>query len=146
MRRLFYNQFIFFAVEDEFACRIHVGERVLPVTEAAMTRWVEEDDPFGEAIALRATRIQLGEAFRTELQRLRATVHRHTLRELRHCAFALDVYLWDACDATPEPPVVDVLPRVALYHTLAECPAPRPSPQQLRAFEKALRAVDQRRR
>ena len=44
-----------------FACRLHMGERVVPVTEASMTQWVDEADPFREVAPLHAAQAELSE-------------------------------------------------------------------------------------
>ena len=59
----------------------------------------------------------------------------HSLRALQHSAFALDVYLWDACHrGGPEPAPC----RMDVYRALAEHPVQRPDPGALAAFEHAL--------
>ena len=60
----------------------------------------------------------------------------HSLRALQHCAFALDVYLWDACNGAlephPAPAPGGALPRVGREPSL------RPTPRQIREFEHEL--------
>ena len=122
-----------------FACRLHMGERVVPVTEASMTQWVEEDDPFGEVTPLHAAQAELSEELHDAMRGWGGQVCLHTLRSVQHSPFELDVYLWEMCHHTLElegaPPA---LFRVARYHALAERPSARPSPTELRAFEHAF--------
>ena len=118
-----------------FACRFHGGGRVMPVTEAAATRWVETDDPFARVIPLRATHVELGGALRDALRGWPATGWMKSHQALECSPFELDVCLWDALGGAPGPHAKGVLPRVARYHALAERPVLRPSPEQVWAFE-----------
>ena len=116
------------------ACRFHVRGRVMPVTEAAMTQWVENDDPFAKVIPLRATQVELAEALRAAMRRWPATGWMHSYPALECSPFELDVCLWDALDGAPGPHAKGVLPRVGRYLALAERPVPRPSSARSRTL------------
>ena len=123
--------------ERLFACRFHAGEHEMALTEASTTRWVAQHDPLGEIAPLRATRVELGQAMRDELARRRLRVCAHSLYALRERPFALDVYLWETCYRDVEiPGITSARSRLALYHTLAERPVPRPTPDEVHAFER----------
>ena len=59
-------------------------------------RTCDHPSPHGMELAYGAT-------FRQEMAERHFAPCMHTLRALRHCPFALDVFLWDACYAARAP-------------------------------------------
>ena len=120
-----------------FACGLHVVERAIPVIQASMTQWVGEDAPFREVAPLRATQVELSDALCEEMRQIRAPLCLHTVRAIQDSPFALDVFLWERCCRTRDlPGAPPAHSRLARYHALAERPLPRPSLEQVHAFER----------
>ena len=131
-----------------FACRFRAGERVMPVIEesvlqkarATTVRTCDHPSPHGLELAYGAT-------FRQEMAERHFAPCMHTLRALRHCPFALDVFLWDACYAAraPQGPP-PACSRLAAYYALADRPSRPPSVSEILAFERDLATVREKRR
>ena len=118
-------------------CRFHFGDRVIPVTGGATPG--ARDEAGGALPALEQIgtgQIDLSEALREEMAHRPLELCTHTLCAVQHCAFTLDVYLWDRCYR--KRPVHGAPPprsRLARYQALAEHPEPWPSHEALCAFE-----------
>ena len=83
-----------------FACRFRMGERVMPVIEASVLRRARAAVPVPDPPSLRGMELAYSDPFRQEMTDRQFQPCMHTLRALRHCPFALDVSLWDACHAS----------------------------------------------
>ena len=122
------------------ACRFHFGDTVIPVTRGATLGAI---DGAGRALPaleqIGTGEVDLSEELRREMAHRPLKLCTHTLCAVQHCAFTLDVYLWDRCyrrcAAHGAPPPRS---RLARYQALAEHPEPWPSHEALCAFEDDL--------
>ena len=138
---------VFEEAERLFACRFHVGGETMPVTEP----WVLESARAGvhpcHGASARGKALAYGDAFARELTGRRLKPCPRVVRALRHCAFALDVYLWDLCHRSCARPGASPAPsRLARYRALAEPPLRPLDVKHLLDFERDLAWVREQRR
>ena len=79
-----------------FACRFRVGQRTIPVIDPSFVRNADAALRLAEVASTRGTQLAYSAPFHQETMRRRFAPRLATVRALRHCPFALDVYLWDA--------------------------------------------------
>ena len=107
-----------------FDCTLRFEDWVSPITRASMVGWDNaEADPWRGILPRRDAWVRLC---------------MHRLGALRHSAFALDVYLWDAWHGAPGAPAPA---RLEVYRALAEASVSPPREDALAAFEGELHAV-----
>ena len=130
-----------------FACRFRMGNRVIPVIDASVLRRARAAVRVPDVPSLDGMQVAYSDPFRQEMTERRFAPCMHTLRALRHCPFALDVALWDACYAARPPQgAAPVCARLAAYYALADRPSRPPSVSDVLAFERELATVREQRR
>ena len=130
-----------------FACRFRMGNRVIPVIDASVLRRARAAVPVPDPASLDGMQVAYSNPFRQEMAERHFQPCMHALRALRHCPFALDVSLWDACYAARPPQgAAPVRARLAAYYALADRPSRPPSVSEVLAFERELATVREQRR
>ena len=125
-----------------FACRFRVGQRTIPVIDPSFVRNADAALRLPEVASTRGMQLAYSAPFHQETMRRRFAPRLATVRALRHCPFALDVYLWDAGYGQRAPSgTAPARSRLGVYHALADHPAHCPSISEVLAFERELATV-----
>ena len=125
-----------------FECRFRTGERTMPVLDPSFVRSADAALRLPEVASCAGMQLAYSAPFRQETMRRRFTPRLPTVRALRRCPFALDVYLWDAgYGAHAQPATSPARSRLGVYHALADHPLRAPSVSEVLAFERVLATV-----
>ena len=122
-----------------FDCTLRFEDWVSPITRASMVGWDNaEADPWRGILPRRDAWVGLCAPVAEAMRRRPVRLCMHRLGALRHSAFTLDVYLWDAWHGVSGAPAPA---RLEVYRALAEAPVRWPREDALAAFEGELHAV-----
>ena len=122
-----------------FDCTLRFEDWVSPITRVSLVGWDNaEADPWRGILPRRDAWVGLCAPVAEAMRRRPVHLCMHRLGALRHSAFALDVYLWDAGHAVSGAPAPA---RLEVYHALAEASVSPPCEDALAAFEGELHAV-----